>query len=208
MTTLLAAQGVCHAYAIGRGVFAADAVLHSLVDIDLELVKGEVVGIVGESGSGKSTLGRLFLGLMAPTSGSIRLGDTDMKNISRRTVARRIQPVFQDPYSSLNPRKTIASIVALPLDVAGVGSSADRRRKAIAMLERVGLPSRYADAYPGELSGGQRQRVAIARALVVEPEIVLLDEPTSALDVSVQAQILTLPLDLRRDRAYVYFYQP
>src|SRR5665647_3559905 len=114
--------------------------------------------------------------------------------MSRRDLARRVQPIFQDPYSSLNPRRSIASIVAFPLEVHGLGTAAERRRKAIEMLERVGLPVRHADSTPGQLSGGQRQRVAIARALVMRPEVVICDEPTSALDVSVQAQILNLSL--------------
>ena len=114
--------------------------------------------------------------------------------------------MFQDPYSSLNPRRTVASIVALPLVVQGIGTAGNAGRGPIAMLERVGLALRHADVYPNELSGGQRQRVAIARALVVEPEIVLLDEPTSALDVSVQSQILNLLLDLRRDFGLTYIF--
>jgi peptide/nickel transport system ATP-binding protein len=117
-----------------------------------------------------------------------------------------VQPVFQDPYSSLNPRRSIASIVALPLQVHGLGTATERRSKAIDMLERVGLPARYADHMPGQLSGGQRQRVAIARALVMRPEIVICDEPTSALDVSVQAQILNLLLDLRREFGLTYVF--
>jgi peptide/nickel transport system ATP-binding protein len=136
----------------------------------------------------------------------VRIGGVDVGTLERSALARTIQPVFQDPYSSLNPRKTIASIVALPLAVLGVGTATERRAKAIAMLERVGLRARYADVYPNELSGGQRQRVAIARALVVEPKIVLLDEPTSALDVSVQSQILNLLMDLRRDLKLTYVF--
>jgi len=116
------------------------------------------------------------------------------------------QPVFQDPYSSLNPRRSIASIVALPLEVHGIGTTTERRRRAIDMLERVGLPARHAASTPGQLSGGQRQRVAIARALVMQPEVVICDEPTSALDVSVQAQILNLLLDLRRDFDLTYVF--
>jgi peptide/nickel transport system ATP-binding protein len=117
-----------------------------------------------------------------------------------------MQPVFQDPYSSLNPRRRIASIVALPLAVQGMGSAEERRARAIAALDKVGLPARYADSYPSQLSGGQRQRVAIARALVTEPEVVVCDEPTSALDVSVQAQILNLLIDLRQDLGLTYVF--
>jgi peptide/nickel transport system ATP-binding protein len=167
---------------------------------------GEVLGIVGESGSGKSTLGKMLLGLLRPDRGTIRIGGEDLIAIERRRLARLIQPVFQDPYSSLNPRKRVAAIVALPLVVLGIGSAKERRARATAMLERVGLPTRYADVYPSELSGGQRQRVAIARALMVEPKIVLLDEPTSALDVSVQSQILNLLLDLRKDLGLTYVF--
>jgi peptide/nickel transport system ATP-binding protein len=138
----------------------------------------------------------MLLGLLPPTRGSISFAGTDVGAIDRKALARKIQPVFQDPYSSLNPRRTVASIVAAPLAVLGFSTRLKCRAKAVAMLDRVGLPARYADVYPGELSGGQRQRVAIARALVVEPQIVLLDEPTSALDVSVQSQILNLLADL------------
>jgi peptide/nickel transport system ATP-binding protein len=165
-----------------------------------------VLGIVGESGCGKSTLARMILGLLPPSAGAIRLGGRDLGAIPRRERARRMQPVFQDPYSSLNPRRRIADIVELPLDVQGTGSAHERRRRALAALDKVGLPGRYADSYPSQLSGGQRQRVAIARALVTEPEIVVCDEPTSALDVSVQSQILNLLMDLRRDFGLTYIF--
>lgn len=206
MTALLEARGISRTFTVGRGMFAAKRTLQAVVDLDLDLAKGEVLGIVGESGSGKSTLAKMLLGLLAPNAGTIRLGGVDVEQMSRRALARRIQPVFQDPYSSLNPRKSVASIVSLPLAVQGIGTAEERREKAIAMLSRVGLTRRHADVYPNELSGGQRQRVAIARALVVEPEIVLLDEPTSALDVSVQSQILNLLLDLRRDFGLTYVF--
>jgi peptide/nickel transport system ATP-binding protein len=206
MTPLIEARDVSHSFMIGRGLFARKRLLHAVVSVDLTVRKGEVLGLVGESGSGKTTLGRMLLGLIAPSSGRIRVGGMDVADINRKVLARRIQPVFQDPYSSLNPRKRVVSIVALPLAVLGIGTVNERRAKAIAMLERVGLPPRYADVYPSELSGGQRQRVAIARALVIKPDIVLLDEPTSALDVSVQAQILNLLTDLKRDLGLTYIF--
>ena len=206
MTALLEARGVSRTFTVGRGIFARKRMLRAVADVDFDVAKGEVLGLVGESGSGKSTLAKLLLGLLLPNAGTIRLGGANLTEMSRLAVARRIQPVFQDPYSSLNPRKSVASIVALPLVVQGIGNAEERRAKAVAMLARVGLTRRHADVYPNELSGGQRQRVAIARALVVEPEIVLLDEPTSALDVSVQSQILNLLLDLRRDFGLTYIF--
>jgi len=204
VTAFIEVQNASRSFVVGRGLFAGKRMLRAVVDVDLAVGKGEVLGLVGESGAGKSTLGRMLLGLTAPDRGTVRIAGNDVATLGRRALARHIQPVFQDPYSSLNPRKTLASIVTLPLVVLGIGTARERRAKALAMLERVGLPARYADAYPGELSGGQRQRVAIARALVVEPEIVLLDEPTSALDVSVQSQILNLLLDLKRDLGLTY----
>jgi peptide/nickel transport system ATP-binding protein len=206
MTALLAARDVSRTFMVGRGAFARKQTLQAVVGVDLDIEKGEVLGLVGESGSGKSTLGKMLLGLLKPSAGTVRLGGTDVAAMDRLELARRIQPVFQDPYSSLNPRKSVAAIVSLPLAVQGIGSAAERRERTLAMLARGGLARRHADGYPSELSGGQRQRVAIARALAVEPEIVLLDEPTSALDVSVQSQILNLLLDLRRDLGLTYVF--
>jgi peptide/nickel transport system ATP-binding protein len=206
MSALIEVQGVSREFVVGQRLFAAKPVIRAVIDVDLEVSSGEVLGIVGESGSGKSTFGKMLLGLLAPDRGTIRIAGKDLTAIERRALARLIQPVFQDPYSSLNPRKRVAAIVALPLAVLGMGSAEERRSRATAMLERVGLPARYAEVYANELSGGQRQRVAIARALIVEPKIVLLDEPTSALDVSVQSQILNLLLDLRRDLGLTYIF--
>jgi peptide/nickel transport system ATP-binding protein len=206
MTALMQAHGLTRSFDVDAGLFKPRRTLHAVNGLDLRIDRGDVLGIVGESGCGKSTLARMLLGLTPPSSGHITLEGEDIRRLDRRALARRVQPVFQDPYSSLNPRRSIASIVALPLEVHGLGTAAERRSKAIDMLERVGLPARYADHMPGQLSGGQRQRVAIARALVMRPEIVICDEPTSALDVSVQAQILNLLLDLRREFGLTYVF--
>jgi peptide/nickel transport system ATP-binding protein len=173
--------------------------LHAVADVTLSIGKGDTLGIVGESGSGKSTLVNAFLNLQRPTRGAVRLDGVPVAELPRRAFARRVQPVFQDPYSSLNPHRTVADIVAQPLVIHAIGDRAAQRRAVEAMLERVGLPRRLAQSRARELSGGQRQRVAIARALVIAPEILICDEPTSALDVSVQAQILNLLQDLQRD---------
>jgi peptide/nickel transport system ATP-binding protein len=206
MSALLTISGVSRTFAVSQGLFARKKTLHAVNGIDLTVEKGEVLGIVGESGCGKSTLAKMVLGLLPATTGTIALDGADMRSLDRKAVARRIQPVFQDPYSSLNPRKTVASIVAFPLAVHGIGTAEERRAGALAILDKVGLPKRFADRYPNQLSGGQRQRVAIARALVMNPELVVCDEPTSALDVSVQSQILNLLMDLRRDLGLTYVF--
>ncbi len=164
--------------------------------VDLTVAEGSVMGIVGESGCGKSTLARLVLGLLAPDRGRISVAGQRLDALDRRARARLIQPIFQDPYASLNPRQRVRDIVALPLRAQGERDVADRVHS---ILGRVGLAPDMADRYPHQLSGGQRQRVAIARALILRPRIIVCDEPTSALDVSVQAQILNLLAELRRD---------
>ncbi|WP_414474616.1 ABC transporter ATP-binding protein [Microvirga sp. M2] len=206
MTAILEARDLTRSFEVSQGMFKSRRTLHAVNGISLDIRKGEVLGIVGESGCGKSTLARMLLGLLPPTGGGITLDGTDIRSLSRKGMARRVQPVFQDPYSSLNPRRTIASIVALPLEVHGIGTAAERRRRTLETLDKVGLPQRFADRYPRELSGGQRQRVAIARALVMNPELVVCDEPTSALDVSVQSQILNLLMDLRRELGLTYVF--
>jgi peptide/nickel transport system ATP-binding protein len=186
----LEAEDLALSYRLGgRRITAVDGV-------SLAVPEGAVLGIVGESGCGKSSLARVLLGLAAPDVGVVRAFGTGIAGLGRRERARLIQPVFQDPMSSLNPRRRVRDIVALPLVAAGIR---DRGAAVADMLARVGLGPELAARYPAELSGGQRQRVAIARALVLRPRIVVCDEPTSALDVSVQAQILNLLMDLRRD---------
>jgi peptide/nickel transport system ATP-binding protein len=206
MTALIETKDLQRTFLVSAGLFKPRQTLHAVNGVDLSVQRKDVLGIVGESGCGKSTLARMLLGLTPPTRGSVLIDGQDISKIDRRDLARRVQPIFQDPYSSLNPRRTISSIVSFPLDVLGVGTKSERRNKAIEMLDRVGLPARYADNTPGQLSGGQRQRVAIARALVINPEIVICDEPTSALDVSVQAQILNLLLDLRKEFNLTYVF--
>jgi peptide/nickel transport system ATP-binding protein len=203
---LIAIRGVTRVFSVSQGLFRPKRILIAVNRVDLDVTSGEVLGVVGESGCGKSTLARMTLGLLEPSSGRIELDGADLRTLHRRALARRIQPVFQDPYASLNPCRRIASIVSLPLQVHRIGSASERRRAALEMLDRVGLPSRFADRYPRELSGGQRQRVAIARALVMRPEIVVCDEPTSALDVSVQSQILNLLMDLHREFNLTYVF--
>jgi len=195
---LLELRGVSHRFAIGRGWLQPARRLQALDGVDLSVARGETVGIVGESGSGKSTAAKVMLGLLRPDEGSVTLDGAPLADLSRLAIARRVQPVFQDPYASLNPARSVEAIVRLGLDVHGIGrDAAERKQRVAAMLDLVGLSPRLALSHPASLSGGQRQRVAIARALVVEPDLLICDEPTSALDVSVQAQILNLLMDLR-----------
>ena len=195
---LLDVRGVSHQFELAQGLLSRKRTLRAVDDVSLTVSRGEILGVVGESGCGKSTLARILLGIIAPSRGSVLLQGRSLSSLPRRELARLVQPVFQDPYSSLNPRKTIGEILELPLRVHGIGTSAERSRAVAEVMAQVGLADRLRGALPNQLSGGQRQRVAIGRALVVRPQIVVCDEPTSALDVSVQAQILNLLLDLRK----------
>ena len=184
---------------ISRGLFLPKLPFKALQDVSLSVDTGEVLAVVGESGSGKTTMAMSVLNLNQPSGGEILFQGRSIKAIGRRAYARRIQPVFQDPYSSLNPRRTLADTIAQPLLIHGDADAAERGRRVRELRDLVGLPQRFAQRLPHEISGGQRQRVSIARALILRPDILLCDEPTSALDVSVQAQILNLLQDLRRE---------
>ena len=177
--------------------------------VSLSVPAGSTVGLVGESGCGKSTIGRLLLRLIEPTSGQVRFAGADVLAAGDRELRRlraRMQIVFQDPHSSLNPRRKVGDIVGRPLVIHGEGSPREARRRAAELLALVGLPEQAIDRYPHEFSGGQRQRIGIARALALNPSFVVLDEPTSSLDVSVQAQILNLLNDLKRDLGLTYLF--
>ncbi|MEI7056632.1 ABC transporter ATP-binding protein [Nocardioides sp. CCNWLW239] len=183
--------------------------LHAVDGIDLTIPKGRTVAIVGESGSGKSTAARLALRLERADAGTVRYRGTDLAGLRGKDLLayrRAIQPVFQNPYASLNPRYTIAQVIDEPLRVHRIGDAATRRKTVADLLERVALPAAYASRRPHELSGGQRQRVAIARALALDPELVVMDEAVSALDVLVQEQILELMVTLQREQDLSYLF--
>jgi oligopeptide/dipeptide ABC transporter ATP-binding protein len=176
--------------------------------VSLSIAPGETVGLVGESGSGKTTIGKAILGLQKVTSGTISYAGTDITHAGpkqRRGLGGDLRAIFQDPYSSLNPRLTVGASISQPLLVAGV-SRAEALDKAREMLLAVGLPADAVDRYPRQFSGGQRQRIAVARALITEPSLVICDEPVSALDLSTQAQVLNLLADLREQRGLAYLF--
>ena len=177
--------------------------------VSFSIPAGKTLGLVGESGSGKSTTGYCILQLIRPTSGSIRFDGKELTTMSGeqlRKVRQDMQIVFQDPYSSLDPRMTVGNIVAEPLEVHGMGTRKSRRETVRRLLEVVGFNPNFTNRYPHEFSGGQRQRIGIARALALSPKMIVCDEPVSALDVSIQAQILNLLKDLQRDFGLTYLF--
>jgi oligopeptide transport system ATP-binding protein len=187
-------------------------VVKAVDDVSFRVLPGETLGLVGESGCGKTTLGRIAACLTRPTAGTVRVAGTDVagtgvtapSRAGTLRLRRQVQVIFQDPYSSLDPRQTVARTIKEPLDIHHVGTPADRGEQVLEMMDRVSLPRRYASSYPEELSGGLRQRVGIAAALILQPRLVIADEPTSALDASVQAEILNLLADLQADMGLSY----
>jgi ABC-type oligopeptide transport system ATPase subunit len=187
---------------VGGGLFPTVRTLQAVRDVSLVLPRNKILGLVGESGSGKSTTGLMALRLVEPTTGQVLVNGTDITGLDHKALKpfrRKMQVVFQDSYSALDPMMTLAQIVAEPLHIHGLGSARDQADQALDWLVRVGLDRSYGSRYPHELSGGQRQRVAIARALILRPDVLVADEPTSALDVSVKAQIINLLQDLQTE---------
>lgn len=186
--------------------------LHAVEDVNFKIEEGKTLGVVGESGCGKSTLGRTILRLHEATSGKVLYNGENILEYKKKEmhkVQRNMQMIFQDPYSSLDPRMSVRSLIMEPLDIVGTGeklSKAEKREKADRIMELCGLPSNHANLYPHELDGGLRQRVGLARAMILEPKFLVCDEPVSALDVSIQAQILNLLMDLQDDKGLSYMF--
>jgi oligopeptide transport system ATP-binding protein len=208
---LLEVRNLVKHFTVGGGVFSSShGLVRAVDDVSFVIPRGQTLGLVGESGCGKTTTGRAILQLDRPTSGQVLFEGRDLTTLddgALRDMRRRLQVIFQDPYSSLNPRMTIGQIVAEPLAVHRIVREPDGRATRVReLLSRVGLLPQHAARYPHELSGGQRQRVGIARALAMEPALIVCDEPVSALDVSIQAQIINLLEDLQRDLGLTYLF--
>jgi oligopeptide/dipeptide ABC transporter ATP-binding protein len=207
---LLSVKNLIKHFPVKKGVLQQVVGQVRAVDgVSFDIAAGETLGLVGESGCGKSTVGKTILKLIDPTQGEVRLGGARIDGLSKRAMRpyrRQMQVVFQDPYSSLNPRLAVRDIVAEPLKNFGVATGKQLEREVRELVEKVGLRAEALDRYPHEFSGGQRQRIGIARALALRPNLIICDEPVSALDVSVQAQVINLLVDLQRDFGLSYLF--
>ena len=208
---LLQVRNLAKHFPIRKGFFSSRVTgyVRAVDDVSFNIARGETLGLVGESGCGKSTTGRLLIRLMEPTSGSILLNGDDIAKIpdeELRARRRDVQIIFQDPFSSLNPRKTVEGIISEPLVVHRIGTKPERQARVAELLKTVGLAPDHARRYPHEFSGGQRQRIGIARALALNPKFIVCDEPVSALDVSIQAQVINLMQDLQREFGLTYLF--
>ena len=207
---LMSVENLSKHFPVKKGFFRKTVgVVKAVEEINLDIYKGETLGLVGESGCGKSTLGRTMIRLYEPTSGAVKFRGNDFLKLSGsdlRKNRRNIQMIFQDPYASLDPRMTVGQILQQPLNVHGIGTLEERKRRVFELLATVGLKPSHVNRYPHEFSGGQRQRISIARALALKPELIICDEPVSALDVSIQAQILNLLKDLQEQLGLTYLF--
>ncbi|MEP6918184.1 MAG: ATP-binding cassette domain-containing protein [Acidobacteriota bacterium] len=207
--SLLEVRDLVKEFSRSRGLFSRPSVVRAVDGVSFTIEQGETFGLVGESGSGKTTTGRCILRLIEPTAGQVRFKDEDVLRFSRkrlRQARRDMQIVFQDPYSSLNPRMRVGAIVEEPLIIHRVGAKAERRARVAELFELVGLDPSQLSRYPHQFSGGQRQRIGLARALALNPSLVVADEPVSALDVSVQAQVINLLMDLQERLKLTYLF--
>ena len=206
---LLEVRGLVKHFVRRQGLFAAPAIVRAVDDVTFSIQEGEMFGLVGESGSGKSTTGRCILRLIEPTAGQVLFRGENVLAYSRsemRAARGHMQIVFQDPYSSLNPRMRVGDIVEEPLLIHKLGANAERRRRVEELFALVGLEASHLSRYPHEFSGGQRQRIGIARAIALNPALVIADEAVSALDVSIKAQVINLLMDLQAEMGLAYLF--